>query len=123
MEVFIRNTSKVYIIENNGEIRFPFYSEVNFSKYEKTKDKIKFNGYITNEKITKCHCKDDEIILEKTKENILLIYKAYKASTDLYKTILSFATDRKYKLEAKFCENLSDLYYLDKIIELYNKNP
>jgi hypothetical protein len=119
METFVSSKSKIYIITNQGEIRKPDISEVEFVEDNPYKNKIKFHGAVTDEKIKKCSCNNDEIILEKTSRGPLKIHKAYNADPQLYKVILQLATSLGCGLEIGKLENLKDLFYLDKIVEAY----
>lgn len=121
METFISAKSKVYIVTNDGGIRKPDISEVEFADSYKGGNKVRFEGAITDEKITKCRCNDDEIILEKTQDNILKINTAYKADHALYKTVVGLAISGDYGLEINKCENLRDMFHLDKIVENFSE--
>ena len=121
MEIFTSPTSSVFIITEDGLIRKPDISEVEFADKEKNGNKIYFEGAITDQKIKKCKCNNNEIILEKTKNNILKISAAYKAPRSNYKIIIGIANQGQYGLELIKCENTRDTFYLDKIVESFSK--
>ena len=120
MEIFVSSTSKVFVITNDGGLRKPEISEVEFAEKERGNTVI-FEGAITDQKITKCRCNDDEIILEKTKDDVLKITTAYQAPRANYKSIISLAVQANYGLELMKCENSRDTYYLDKIVQSFSK--
>ncbi len=121
MEVFVGVNSKVFIITEDGGIRKPDIDEVELADKE-AGSVIYFEGPITDQKISKCRCNDDEIILEMTKDDVINICTAYKASQQLYRSIIGLALTGNYKLQIKKCENLQHTYELDKIVESYMQN-
>ena len=121
METFVSSKSKIYIIANDGSLRKPEIDEVEFHESHKFKCSLKFEGAITDERITKCRCNNDEIILEKTKDDVLKIFKAYNADPKLYRVFLQLAVQGNYSLEIGNCENISDMYHLDKVVDSYSK--
>jgi len=118
MEIYVSVKSKVFIITNDGQIRKPDISEVELSD-SNVGSELYFEGTITDEKITKCRCNDDEIILEKTKDDVMKISTAYNVNTSTYSSVLGLALQGNYKLLINRCEGLSDMYELDKIVESY----
>jgi len=119
MEIFVSPHSQVYIVGSNG-LRKPDISEVELAQDE-NRNSLFFEGTITDHKIVKCRCKKDEIILEKTNDETLKISTAYQAPKELYSQIINLAKKGKLRLEISKCENISDLYYLDKIITKYTE--
>lgn len=118
MKVYVNKTSKVYILGNDG-IRLPDISEVNI--IDQKSNKIYFSGPIKDQTINQCSCKNDEIMIEKTKDDVLKISVAYNVPHDLYKELIKFAIKGDFRLEIIKCENLDDLFFLDKIVESYKK--
>ena len=120
MEIFVSPLSKVFILTTTG-IRKPDIDEVIFAESSDKGNIIFLEGAITDQKLIRCKCNDDEIILEKTKDDELIISTAFKAPKALYKQIVELATQGDFILKLNKCENLNDLYYLDKIVESFKK--
>lgn len=122
MEIFVNPSSQVYIINEEG-LRKPNIDEVEFERQDG--NTIIFDRAITDQRINKCRCNSDEIILEKTNpkdkttKEILKISTACDASHDLYKKIVQIGMKGKYPLEINKCEKIADMFYLDKMVETY----
>nr|MBC8551789.1 hypothetical protein [Candidatus Brocadiales bacterium] len=110
MEIFTSSKSTVYIVTSDGALRKPDISEVEFADKEMGGNTVIFDGAITDQKIKKCRCNDDEIILEKTKDDVLKITTAYQAPKANYKSIIALAAQGNYGLELMRCENSRDTY-------------
>ena len=118
MEIFVNTASTVFIMGPEG-LRYPNYDEAEFTNKSNDNKIVDFGTATSSQPISKCKCKKDEIIIEKTKHNVLKLTTGYKASKDLYPLVLALATQGNYKLEINKCENMRDMYELDKAIQAY----
>ncbi len=125
MEVFTKSTSTVFIMSADGSLRWPTIDEAKHANYPKqphTGRVVDFGPAKGTYPISKCRCKSDEIIIEKTKDDTLKITTAHDASQDLYSLIVALAAQGDYKMEIGKCENMRDMYDLDKVVQLYMEN-
>lgn len=119
MEIYVNQHSTIFFVNEEG-FRKPNIDEVEFYDQHPS-SKIIFDGVVTDQKLRKCKCEKDEIIIEKTKNDIFKITTAHAADHKLYKTIIQLAVQGNYALEINKCEKVSDLFYLDKMVEAYMK--
>ncbi len=121
MEVFVSPTSVVFILGPDG-LRYPNYDEGEYDPKKKQKAIVDFGTATQHQPISKCKCKSDEIIIEKTRFETLKITTGHSADPALYPKILALAVQGDFKIEIHKCENMRDMYELDKAVQNYMEN-
>lgn len=124
MEQWVSQYAKISILNKNG-LKRPTIEDVVVK--DGSFDKIKFQGDIDDLDIIKCKCNDDEIIIEtfhprnKSQSGLIRVHAAHNAPHMLYKPLVKYAMGLQYPIEIKYCEDNSDLFYLDKMVQMHNE--
>jgi len=120
MDIYIKKGSTILKMNSAGNIYRPDVMDIELRKDPKNTSRL--NDVINAaDDVKKCVLRGNELIIEKTSDNTIIIHVGYEIKTNMLQPLVAYASNLQCKLELGNIYVASQLFELEKFIEKFNK--